>query len=64
MYMNKAYETGFAGRVLLTCSDRNNAEVTAEDGCTFGVVGNGGTLKADVDATIETHAAVYGYSYE
>lgn len=54
------YEPGFTGRVYLACVDRDT-EVSGDDGCTFGVEGDHGTLKANYDVTVEGCAAVNGY---
>ena len=53
------YETGFAGRKLMRCSDRG-AYVTGDDGCTMGEPGEPGALCFGWDVTIEGHESVYG----
>ena len=56
-----AYEPGFTGRVYLVCNERN-IEVADDDGCTFGVKGEHGTLKADCEVFIDSQAAVNGFA--
>ena len=63
-YAGIVYECGFNGRRYLVCSDRGYKEVSDDDGCTMGELGEQPTMKADVDVDIGAWVAANGWRYE
>ena len=56
-----SYGVGFMSVATLHCEERQYTEVAEDDGSTFGQRGEHPTIGDDVIATIEEHAAVYGW---
>lgn len=61
---NKVYDfgVGFMANTTLFCS-MMGCKVEPDDGCTFGIVGEGGYAVKPMDVRIEGREAVNGYHY-
>lgn len=60
--VNRVYDMGigFVPNVTMMCSVLEQ-EVDEDDGCTFGMIGDGGIVSKQYDIDLSNHAAINGY---